>query len=247
MARRWRQPVVAAVWLGMTAAAGLATAGLGAASLGAAGLGAAGLGAEAYAADPAPPPAPPPIVYVTDFDLDVDNVKPDSGPGSRLRHLGGALPGGPLRKPKDPETHAKEIVAEMANDLTADLTKAGIDARRPAPGVVLPALGWQIRGVFLSVDEGNRMQRAMVGFGAGQSDFQVAVSLDDLSTPEFPPLYETMEEGASKDKPGAVIRLNPYVVAAKFVMAGHDEKSAIKNTAQQIADSVVEKLKAKSR
>jgi hypothetical protein len=84
-----------------------------------------------------------------------------------------------------------------------------------------------------------------VGFGAGQNDVQVAVTLDDLSTPNLPPLYESTEEGTSKDKPGAVIKLNPYVIAAKFVMAGHDETSTIKNTAQQISDSVVAKLKAK--
>ena len=133
----------------------------------------------------------------------------------------------------------------MADDLTSDLKKAGVDARRIAPGQPLPTTGWQVRGVFLSVDEGNRLQRAMVGFGAGQSNFQVAVSLDDLSTPDLPPLYQQTEEDTSKDKPGAFIKLNPYVIAAKFVMAGHDEKSAIKSTAGQISDSVVEKLKAK--
>jgi hypothetical protein len=199
------------------------------------------------AADPAPFPSPAPIVYVADFDLDVANVKPDSGPGSRLRRFGGILPSGPLRESKDPQTHAKEIVAEMANYLTDDLKKAGVDARRIPPGQTLPTAGWQIRGVFLSVDEGNRLQRAIVGLGAGQSSFQVAVSLDDLSNPNLPPLYEQTEEGASKDKPGALIKLNPYVVAAKFVMAGQDEKSTIKNTAGQISDAVVAKLHTKAQ
>lgn len=222
MARRWMHPAVAAVWLGTMAAA-------------------------SFAADPAPFPTPAPVVYVADFDLDAANIKPDSGPGSRLRRLGSVLPNGPLRQSKDPQIQAKEIVADMADDLTADLTKAGVDARRLPPGAALPATGWQVRGVFLSVDEGNRLQRAVVGFGAGQSNFQIAVSLDDLSNPTLPPLYESTEEGSSKDKPGAFIKLNPYVVAAKFVMAGRDQKSMIKNTAQQISDSVVGKLKAKAQ
>jgi hypothetical protein len=203
--------------------------------------------AVGFAADPTPFPSPAPVVYVADFDLDVANVKPDSGPGSRLRRFGGILPSGPLRESKDPQTHAKEIVAEMANYLTDDLKKAGVDARRIPAGQALPTAGWQIRGVFLSVDEGNRLQRAIVGFGAGQSNFQVAVSLDDLSNPNLPPLYEQTEEGASKDKPGALIKLNPYVVAAKFVMAGQDEKSTIKNTAGQISDAVVAKLHTKTQ
>ena len=220
MMRQWLQSALAAVWLSVISVASVAAGG--------------------------PPfPAPAPVVYVADFDLDAASVKPDSGPGSRLRLLGGVLPGGPLRSSKDPQTHAKEIVNKMADDLVGDLQQAGVDARRVTAGQAAPAQGWEVRGVFLSVDDGNRLRRAVVGFGAGQNDLQVAVSLDDLSVPDQPPLYEGTEEGTSKDKPGAFIKLNPYVIAAKFVMAGHDEASTIKNTAQQISDAVVAKLKAK--
>ncbi|MFM0247757.1 DUF4410 domain-containing protein [Paraburkholderia sediminicola] len=196
------------------------------------------------AADSAPFAAPVPIVYVSDFELDVANVKPDSGPGQRLRGLRGMLPSGPgpLGKDKNPEDHAKDIVNEMADALTADLKQGGVDARRSAAGQPLPATGWQVRGVFLSVDDGNRLRRAMVGFGAGQNNIQVAVSCDSLGTADLPPLYQAVEEADSKGKPGAVIKLNPYVIAAKFVMASGDEKKTIKKTAQEISDSVIAKL-----
>lgn len=196
------------------------------------------------AADSVPFAAPAPIVYVSDFELDVANVTPDSGPGQRVRRLRGLLPGGPgpLGKDRNPEDHAKDIVNEMADALTADLKKGGVDARRIAPGQPSPAAGWQVRGVFLSVDDGNRLRRAMVGFGAGQNDIQVAVSCDSLGAADLPPLYQAVQEADSKDKPGAVIKLNPYVIAAKFVMAGGDEKKTIRKTAQQISDSVIAKL-----
>jgi hypothetical protein len=193
----------------------------------------------------APFAAPPPIVYVSDFELDVANVTPDSGPGQRVRRLRGLLPGGPgpLGQDKNPQDHAKHIVDEMADALTADLKKGGVDARRSAPGQPLPAVGWQVRGVFLNVDDGNRLRRAMVGFGAGQNNIQVAVSCDSLAAAALPPLYQAIEEGDSKNKPGAAIKLNPYVIAAKFVMASGDEKKTIKKTAQQISDAVIARLR----
>ncbi|WP_243658356.1 DUF4410 domain-containing protein [Paraburkholderia sp. BL9I2N2] len=125
--------------------------------------------AVSAAADSAPFAAPVPIVYVADFDLDVANVTPDSGPGQRARRLRGLLPSGPgpMGQDKNPQDHAKHIVDEMADALTDDLKKAGVDARRSAPGQPLPAVGWQVRGVFLSVDDGNRLRRAMVGFRRG--------------------------------------------------------------------------------
>ena len=87
----------------------------------------------------------------------------------------------------------------------------------------------------------------MVGLGAGQNDIQVAVSCDRLGAANLPPLYQAVEQAASSDKPGAVIKLNPYVIAAKFVMASGDEKKTIRKTAQQIADAVIARLHATAK
>jgi hypothetical protein len=200
--------------------------------------------AVSAAADSAPFAAPAPIVYVADFELDVANVTPDGGPGQRVRRLRGLLPSGPgpMGQDKNPQDHAKHIVNEMADALTDDLRKAGVDARRSTPGQPLPTVGWQVRGVFLSVDDGNRLRRAMVGLGAGQNDIQVAVSCDSLGAADLPPLYQAVDEADSKGMPGAAIKLNPYVIAAKFVMASGDEKKTISKTAQQISDAVTAKL-----
>jgi hypothetical protein len=41
-----------------------------------------------------------------------------------------------------------------------------------------------------------------------------------------------------------VIKLNPYVIAAKVVLSGRDQKTAIKKSAAQIADALAQKLQA---
>lgn len=203
-----------------------------------------------FAADSTPFSAPAPIVYVADFDLDVANVSPDSGPGQRVRRLRGLLPDGPgpLAHDSNPQDHAKHIVNEMADALTGDLKSGGVDARRVARDQPLPTDGWQVRGVFLNVDDGNRLRRAMVGLGAGQNDIQVAVSCDRLGATDLPPLYQAVEEADSKNRPGgALVKLNPYVIAAKFVMASGDEKKTIRKTAQQISDALIAKLHAEAK
>jgi hypothetical protein len=185
-----------------------------------------------------------PIVYVADFDLDAANVKPDDSRPKRARRLiGSLLPSGPVMPDQDPQTHARQIVSSMAEKITADLMKVGIDARRLEPGTTPTEPGWLVRGVFLSVDEGNRIKRAVVGFGAGQGSLQLAVAIDNLAV-QGPPLYENVDSGSGEPMPGAMIKLNPRVVAAKFVLAGHDEASIIKHTAQDVADTVVKRLHA---
>jgi len=208
---------------------------------------AACLGAVAtasVAADTSPGATPAPVVYVADFDLDAAAVKPDDSRPKRARRLIGSLmPNGPIVAEQDPQVHAQKIVSSMADKITSDLTHAGVDARRLPAGAPAPATGWVVRGVFLSVDEGNRIRRAVVGFGAGQGSLQVAVAVNDLATQGQPPLYQEVDSGSSGHMPGAVVTLNPYVALAKFVLAGHDEAKTINDTAKEIAGTVVQRLR----
>jgi hypothetical protein len=128
----------------------------------------------------------------------------------------------------------------MEQDVVTDLVKKGLAAQRLTPGEPLPPRGWIVQGTVLRIDEGDRVRRAVVGFGKGQTDLQVAVAIDNLSTAVQPaPLYR-MQTGAQSGKsPGAVVTLNPYAAAAKFVLAGHDLGHNVQATASQIADRVV--------
>ncbi|MGO8918996.1 MAG: DUF4410 domain-containing protein [Stellaceae bacterium] len=187
----------------------------------------------------------PAVVYVADFDLDAAEITSEPGLlGSRPRL--GILPQGPLGivgKP-DPQAQARHLVDLMAQTLLDDLRKAGLDARRAPAGAVLPAEGWLVRGAFLQVDEGNRLRRAVIGFGEGQTRMQLAVAIDALSQGLPAPFYQVDTSAKSHDLPGAVVTLNPYVAAARFVLAGQDLDKNVKDSAGKVAESVVARVNA---
>jgi hypothetical protein len=189
-----------------------------------------------------PATASAPVVYVMDFELDAANVTPDQSRLSRARRLAGSL--SPLHlTEQDPQKKSQQIVTDMSDTLVADLKRDGIEARRLPVGAEVPAQGWLVRGVFVSVDEGNRVRRAVVGFGAGQGRIELAVAIDQLPNPSPAPLYQTVEGQSDKHAPGAMVKLNPYVAAARYVMAGNDEQANIKQAASQVTDAVVARLK----
>ncbi|MFP6562727.1 DUF4410 domain-containing protein [Paraburkholderia sp. B3] len=190
------------------------------------------------------PAAAPAVVYVSDFELDTADVTPDTNPVDQAhRIVGNILPGGGLLHRRNPEMTAPQIVSTMAQTVVDDLRKKGIDARRLPAGDPRPAQGWLVRGVFLSVDEGNRVRRAMVGFNSGKSQFEVAFAADDLATQTSTPLYQEVEGQSGQHVPGAVVALNPYVAIAKFALSRGDEKKALANAAGQVADAVVAKVR----
>ncbi len=184
--------------------------------------------------------ANPVIICVADFELDVQNIQHEDGilfirPGP-IGRVSRRVSG----ESQDPEARARKLVELMAQSLVKELKQAGFAATRLSPHARLPASGWLVRGVFTEVQEGNRVRRAMIGFGAGQTDVQVVVGIDNLSQGAPQPLYELETEARSGKAPGAAptLVLSPYGAAARFVMAGKDLEKNVKQTATQIAAQV---------
>ena len=95
-----------------------------------------------------------------------------------------------------------------------------------------------MRGVFTEMDQGNRAIRAVIGFGAGATEMELYVSISDLAIDPDAPF---MVFGAEKDPgraPGAILLMNPYVAAARFVMQKNASEKDVKKTAAQIVDQV---------
>jgi hypothetical protein len=175
-------------------------------------------------------------VWVADFELDAGDVKTDKG-GIVGEVRPGILERPRKRREQDPEYQAKKIVDLMAKSIVADLEKAGYKAERLPPGAAQPSTGAGLTGVFTEVDEGNRRRRAIVGFGSGEAKMDLYVTLTDLAAPQKP-LYEMANNENSGKKLGAVITMNPYVAAAKFIMEKNAPEKTVKKTASDIAKEV---------
>jgi hypothetical protein len=183
-------------------------------------------------------------IYVADFELDAQKVQPDETPGGRIRG------NGPLRRATghgtgDPAQQAQHIVNLMSDSLVSDFQKAGYIAQRVAPGSESIGAGYLVKGVFTEVDQGNRVRRAVIGFGAGEVKMQLYVNVSDAANPQAN-LYTVDKDETSGKKPGAVITMNPIVAGAKFVMEKNASDKVVKKTAKQVSDGVAQKINSRN-
>jgi hypothetical protein len=189
------------------------------------------------------PVARPSVIYVNDFDLQPEDIQSEPGIAGNFRPLR------PLRQRflgnGDPNKTADKLVNLMSDSLVKDLTKAGFVARRLPPNEPYPSEGWVIRGVFTEVQEGNRLRRAIIGFGAGKTDLQVVTSIDNLAKGPPQPLYKIDTDATSGNSPGAApfMIINPASAAVRFVITKGDLDRNTKKTASKIADQAVAQFK----
>ena len=191
------------------------------------------------------PATTPPVIYVMDFDLEVGDVQSATGPVQSRRQGRGALANilpEARTGQKDPAVQVRELVDLMSTSLVKELGKLGFKASRLSAGMAEPSEGLLVRGVFAQVDEGNRLRRAVIGFGSGQTDLQVMVAVDDLVRGSPQPFYELDTNAESRKLPGAAITMNPYVAAAKFVLSGRDMNKNVTQTASKIAADIAGRL-----
>lgn len=122
----------------------------------------------------------PQLILVHDFATSAGAVALDQAIGQRLLRM---VKEEPIAS--DQAKLGEEIARIVTQNVVTQINQLGIPAQ-PAtigtPPVTGPVLA--IEGQFLSVDEGNRARRMMIGFGAGASEVRTLVQI-----------YETTSDG----------------------------------------------------
>lgn len=70
-----------------------------------------------------------------------------------------------------------------------------------------PERAWLIRGEFIKVNQGSRLLRSTIGFGAGGTKLETAVSVYDLAGNPSVPFLQFKTTGGSGAEPGAAVAL----------------------------------------
>lgn len=199
----------------------------------------------------------PSVIYITDFYLPPALIEASPGPASgvapvhrvrdRFRHLTG----------EDPSAKAGKLVAVLGESIAARLNQAGYRAEyRPSAhglrcdffpaDVELPRDGWLLGGWFDEVREGNRAAGATVGFGAGSGEVLVEVVVSDLAGDPRKPFLCIGSENAKQRMPGGLVMMNPYAMAAKFVLSRGQTEREVRAMGAAIADCLIRYLEEES-
>ena len=178
-------------------------------------------------------------VTVYDFAFDVADLHTDQGvlagrdgPARRVR--------GALRPEETPAQKAERLAVLLSETIAKELAGLQIPATRQAKGVAWPTNGLVVQGEFLQVDEGNRLKRAVVGFGAGATETLAQVEVYDLAQDRAKPILVYGTGSGSKPTPGGVVTMNPYAMAARYVLSRNATEKDVRALGKKIAQDLAQ-------
>jgi hypothetical protein len=112
----------------------------------------------------------PDMIVVNNFSIDPRDVQLDRGVmASGMRDIEG-------KNPNEEERKIGTIVSDkLATTLVEELRNVGISAVRPGPTIKPTDTTVNLKGEFLTVDQGNQSMRVWVGFGLGGSELKTRI------------------------------------------------------------------------
>lgn len=136
----------------------------------------------------------PPVVVIYQFAVDADDVVVDT--------FGGGI--GKEASTLERVKRGRVFARELALKLVKKVAELGIGTRVATPKTMVPMNALVVKGQFLTIDEGSKVKRTMIGFGAGAEEVRVRVQVYQMTETGLQRISEAEGEAHGRKTPGMV-------------------------------------------
>ncbi len=143
----------------------------------------------------------PPVVVIYQFAVDADDIVADT--------FGGGI--GKEASTLERVKRGRAFSRELRFKLVKKVAELGISARAGTPKTTVPMNAIVVKGQFLTIDEGSKVKRTMIGFGAGAEEVRVRVQVYQMTETGLQRISEAEGEAHGRKTPGV---LGPAGIAA---------------------------------
>ena len=194
--------------------------------------------------------ARPSHIWVYDFVSDPSGIPPESALATSTPDVAAA--------PQTSEQVAlgREIGADIAKELVAEIEAMGLPAERATPESALGVGDLVFRGYLISVEAGSAVERVAVGMGKGNAELKTAVEGFQMTSDGLRKLGSGSIDSGDSKTPGAAVPLavaiatkNPLGLIVSTGVKLHDEETGsatiqgkAKDTAKEIATTLKPKF-----
>ncbi len=139
----------------------------------------------------------PDRVLVYDFALKPDDVSLDGAIGKKLVHL---MEGG--SKTEEELKVGQAVANVLSENLVKEIRDLGLPVERAAGASPLSGNTLLVKGQFLSIDQGNRLRRLVIGLGVGGTEVKTLVQVYEATAAGQRLVEEFDTTAKSSRKPG---------------------------------------------
>jgi hypothetical protein len=181
---------------------------------------------------------------VTDFAITPDQVRLDSGVRAEFLRAESGQPMSAL------EMQAARVAQAALDDtLAAQLASYGLPVQRLPAGAVPPPGTLLVQGQIISVNEGNRTRRRLIGLGAGKSSVSADAQLYYVTDPMQPRFLKSFTGTADSGRMpggaetmGAGAAADRLTTSAAMTGAAHAGTEERRDSDQSNADKLAQAL-----
>ena len=179
----------------------------------------------------------PPVFLIYNFAVDPEDVIVDTA----------GLTTGNKATTFERQTQGREYANALAGALVRKLVEEGITSRRATGSTHIPLNAIVVKGQFISIDEGNKLKRTIIGFGAGAEEVRAMVQVYQMRKTGLMRISEVEAQAHGRKTPGvagpAAVAAGAGMVAGLVISSAMNVKSeAIDGSMQTTTDNLAKEL-----